>query len=410
MRFTKLPLILFAAACAMLPDTAHSLGVAVTKQQDFHDDDSAKPFVFDSVIDSGRVLTFTRGSERFNIERTTFIRFVEVLPAIPKGITTEEQIDAIRTKTAEIQDFSEQFALAKPILAGHLKTLQETLEKIDAGQVRVRGDWVSRKQYEADQAEAKAKAKAKAERELAEIEERKAERQAFEAAQRAKGLVEYRGEWLKPDVAAKRREEDQFNARMSALLKERSVTEAVIEIFQAFDEGALCNLVRGNSATMRTGFCFVRDITMTAEDELYKGTLYYAGTFSYINRLDTRRTVAAYCVKKENAVAYLRDSLGGGSNEVAGKSEPDGRPEPKDQSGNSLPEELQFADGFGSGFFVGKNGHIVTNHHVVKDATKIRVYHNNQLHRAEIITVSGVSDLAILKVEADVPGLVAHPL
>src|SRR5437870_27238 len=54
----------------------------------------------------------------------------------------------------------------------------------------------------------------------------------------------------------------------------------------------------------------------------------------------------------------------------------------------------------GSGFFVSPDGYIVTNHHVVKDATQITVTLNNGSEYEAIVKGSDPrTDLAVLKIE-----------
>lgn len=56
----------------------------------------------------------------------------------------------------------------------------------------------------------------------------------------------------------------------------------------------------------------------------------------------------------------------------------------------------------GSGFIVRKNGYIVTNAHVVKNASKIEVRLNNkEVYPGKVVGRDGFSDLAVLKIEAD---------
>ena len=59
-------------------------------------------------------------------------------------------------------------------------------------------------------------------------------------------------------------------------------------------------------------------------------------------------------------------------------------------------------EGAGSGFFVTRSGHVITNLHVVAGATQIRVYALNGDHAdAEVIARDAGNDLALLKVEPD---------
>ena len=58
--------------------------------------------------------------------------------------------------------------------------------------------------------------------------------------------------------------------------------------------------------------------------------------------------------------------------------------------------------GNGSGIIISKSGHIVTNHHVIKDADKIEIEFmlndELQMFNAEVVQVDKVNDLAVLKI------------
>lgn len=61
----------------------------------------------------------------------------------------------------------------------------------------------------------------------------------------------------------------------------------------------------------------------------------------------------------------------------------------------------------GSGFVIDRNGHIVTNQHVVGDADSIRVrFWNGTEHEAELVGIDASTDLAVVRVD-DAPSLVA---
>ena len=60
------------------------------------------------------------------------------------------------------------------------------------------------------------------------------------------------------------------------------------------------------------------------------------------------------------------------------------------------------AGGVGSGFVFDKQGHIITNEHVIKDATKIVVtFLDGRSYSAEIIGVDEYTDIGVIKVNAD---------
>ena len=69
-------------------------------------------------------------------------------------------------------------------------------------------------------------------------------------------------------------------------------------------------------------------------------------------------------------------------------------------------------NGHGSGFFISKNGHILTNHHVVGDAQRMRIVTHDKKHRliAEVLRVDRVRDVALLKLEDMPSNLKIKPL
>jgi len=66
-----------------------------------------------------------------------------------------------------------------------------------------------------------------------------------------------------------------------------------------------------------------------------------------------------------------------------------------------LPDsEEQYQQGTGSGFVVDKDGHIVTNNHVVADAEEVQVmFHDGTTVRATVVGTDPDSDLAVIKAE-----------
>ncbi len=65
-------------------------------------------------------------------------------------------------------------------------------------------------------------------------------------------------------------------------------------------------------------------------------------------------------------------------------------------------ESEDITGGVGSGFVFDKKGHIITNAHVVKDANKVVVtFLDGRSYNAEIIGVDEYTDLAVIKVNAD---------
>ena len=72
-------------------------------------------------------------------------------------------------------------------------------------------------------------------------------------------------------------------------------------------------------------------------------------------------------------------------------------------------ETQEARGGVGSGFVFDKKGHIITNAHVIKDATKVIVtFLDGRSYNADIIGADEYTDIAIIKVNADLALL--HPL
>ena len=71
------------------------------------------------------------------------------------------------------------------------------------------------------------------------------------------------------------------------------------------------------------------------------------------------------------------------------------------RGGGGMPKQ-QEAKSLGSGFIISKDGYILTNNHVVKDAAEVivRLEDRRQL-KAKIIGTDARSDIALLKIEAD---------
>jgi S1-C subfamily serine protease len=60
----------------------------------------------------------------------------------------------------------------------------------------------------------------------------------------------------------------------------------------------------------------------------------------------------------------------------------------------------QVIPGLGSGAIISKEGHVITNHHVIADVSEVQVITNdNQKHNARILGASRERDIALLKIE-----------
>jgi serine protease Do len=77
------------------------------------------------------------------------------------------------------------------------------------------------------------------------------------------------------------------------------------------------------------------------------------------------------------------------------------------QGGQMMKPQPQFEHGIGSGVILSPDGYIVTNDHVVDDATQIRVTLNDRrVFTAKLVGVDQLNDLAVIKIDAhDLPSI-----
>ncbi len=74
--------------------------------------------------------------------------------------------------------------------------------------------------------------------------------------------------------------------------------------------------------------------------------------------------------------------------------------EPEGDAPDDFDDGVRRAEAQGSGFFIDRDGHIVTNNHVVQDADVVRVrLANGDEIDAEVVGVDPLTDLAVLKVD-----------
>ena len=66
-----------------------------------------------------------------------------------------------------------------------------------------------------------------------------------------------------------------------------------------------------------------------------------------------------------------------------------------------VPERKFLQRGLGSGVIVSKDGYILTNHHVVKDADKVNVVYNKVEYPAKVVGSDPATDVAVIKIDVD---------
>jgi S1-C subfamily serine protease len=165
------------------------------------------------------------------------------------------------------------------------------------------------------------------------------------------------------------------------------------KILQAAGDGAL---VDPNPGQPDPTAIFVRNLPQVFTDnDTISVMAKLTGTFSYVNKFNFERTIRSYdagrvCKRSEIPDAILKHG-------AVAAALPDA-PRARSHFIASLPDS-QWPHAIGSGFFVTRDGYLLTNFHVVKDAEKIEVKYKTQVFKATVIDTDKINDLAVLKVE-----------
>jgi S1-C subfamily serine protease len=165
------------------------------------------------------------------------------------------------------------------------------------------------------------------------------------------------------------------------------------KILQVLPDGALLDL-SPNPANPE--YIFLRNLPPGLSDhQVISVVAKVSGTVTFLDRSNDERTLRAYdlghvCKRSQIPAAMLQEDL-------AQFALPDA-PKTREHAIAAWPGQ-EHLRGIGSGFFVTRDGYLLTNHHVVKDAEKIEVKYRGNRFQAKVVEVDKDNDLAVLKVE-----------
>ena len=74
----------------------------------------------------------------------------------------------------------------------------------------------------------------------------------------------------------------------------------------------------------------------------------------------------------------------------------------KEDGGINIKDNEVVPASSGTGFFISKNGKLVTNHHVIEGCKDIKVFYNDNSYLANLLAVDKMNDLAILEIKKNV--------
>jgi S1-C subfamily serine protease len=165
------------------------------------------------------------------------------------------------------------------------------------------------------------------------------------------------------------------------------------KVIHAADDGAL---IDPNPGQPDPTAIFVRNLPQVFTDnDTISVMAKFTGNFTYVNKFNFERTIRAYdagriCKKSEIPDSILK-------NGAAFAAMP-GAPRPRARFVDSLPNSDQLR-AIGSGFFITKDGYLLTNFHVVKDAEHVKIKYKGDTLDAKVVETDTLDDLAVLKVD-----------
>jgi hypothetical protein len=391
--------------------TTRGAGIAVFKDQPFHADASAKPVAYKSIaITNAPLVKLDTGTRQLTLEKSKFVAKVDVPDETPLNIVKESDLTNFRNFYAEMEAFTTRFPQTSQMLIKQSDAIKSNIKKFESGHVRINGNWITRGAYDEIKKQELANVEDILKQEMSKMDSRsktKAEEKAFDASQRQKGLEKIGDEWLSKEDAMKLHQRNQEILAANKLISSKSIGSADYSIFQVLDDGLLIRVHRGSikQGGVNTDLVILYGVAKgtAGEGDYYKSDLYWCGNYTYIASTGVSATVNAYCLDKTEAIERVGATLRG---EAENSHEDGGEVTSRPNSGPSeIPAPLVGASSSGSGFFVGKAGYFVTNAHVVERGKEFNVFYSGRSLKAELIKVSKVADLALLKVSESVTGM-----
>jgi S1-C subfamily serine protease len=178
-------------------------------------------------------------------------------------------------------------------------------------------------------------------------------------------------------------------------------------IVQVVEDGALVDPTPYQATTTAV---FVRNLPhIFADNEKASFMAKSTGDFSYVNKFGFEHTIHSYdvgrvCQRNEIPDAMVKGGLAAANSpfaarpEVAERADRVDRPEHAERAERPVSPGGAGLRGIGSGFFITKDGYLLTNFHVVKEAGRVEVKYKTRVFKAEVVEVDAENDLALLKV------------
>lgn len=177
---------------SLMGSESRGQGVAILKEQVFHQDSTATALAYSEIIDShGPFLRISNGHSGLNVLRSKLVDRIEVPSEIPPSIEKEEDVAPLRKAVVELGIFCKRYPKSEPLLEATISTLEAHIGRFDDGLIHFERAWIPRERKVAILEQRRVEAQAERRRVI--------ERFIYEAAQRDKGLVLFDGKWMTED-------------------------------------------------------------------------------------------------------------------------------------------------------------------------------------------------------------------
>jgi hypothetical protein len=178
-----------ASALAIGICGARAAGVAMLKEQTFHEDSSATAVAFSKIVDSdGPYLRIVCGDKNIDILRSNLAARIEVPEGIPESITDEKDLTPLRLMLADVKKFTARYPQSAPLLETPALALENHISHFNRGEIRFEGVWYSKSKLH--------EIRESRRHEFERLERIEVEKRIFEASQRDQGLELHNGKWL----------------------------------------------------------------------------------------------------------------------------------------------------------------------------------------------------------------------
>ena len=175
----------------------HADGVAVLKEQPFHRDLSAHPVFYQRIIDSrGPWLRIVTHRGNLDIGRSKLAAWIEVPGPLPDSVVDGSDLAWFRETLGLMERFAARYPRSAALLEPEIVSLRAQLARFDAGEIRVNGEWMTRRQLQQRTETRAALAKAERRKEI--------ERLVSDKAMEDQGWVRSNGAWV-PSAGAEAR-------------------------------------------------------------------------------------------------------------------------------------------------------------------------------------------------------------